>query len=105
MHPIDEHNPTGLPKHILAAVRPEAQIVPFTGPTPETTREYADRLAEARRYLEAVIDAQARFARLAELIEEVGLTMDAGDPRKLEFAALAMMADNSRRAMEEARAS
>ncbi len=61
------------------------------------------RLAEVNKVQAAVLDAQKRFAVLAELIEELGLGLDPEDPHKLDLAALAARADNGRRAMAEAR--
>jgi hypothetical protein len=61
MHPIDEHNPTGLPEHIRRAVRPEAQIVPFTG-----SNDAQDRSLD--EWITAAYEAQKEADRLRSLL-------------------------------------
>ncbi len=82
---------------------PEAQILPFTGTNEAQARSLSEWINAAYVAQAAVLDAQKRFAKLAELIEEQGLNLGPEDPRKQILAALAMDADNGRRAMEEAR--
>lgn len=64
-----------------------------------------DARAGEAKALQWMLKAQKRFARLAELLEEIGLELEAGDERKEELSHLVMDADNGRRAMEEARRS
>jgi hypothetical protein len=71
MHPIDEHNPTGLPKHILAAVRSDPQ--PRLGDNPAAVARYIEKFidpeaaANEAYWRKQAADAQFDLSRLKEL--------------------------------------
>ena len=83
----------------------EAEIIPLTSDNEAQRRSLDEWISAAYSAQAALLDAQQRFADLAERADELGLDLAADDPRKIELSAIALDADNGRRAVEEARQS